>query len=174
MSGGNEFHEAALWRRWRDAQAGAGEAAAEPDALTLAAYAEDRLGRPGSDPEIDPAIAAVEAWLLDRPEALDDLVAARAAQESDADAALIARSQSLIARPSGNVVALRPARPAWQNAMAWSGIAASLVAAVLIGFSFGTDEAVDLSDAAQTPVLEQALTGPASIILAPDDEDAGI
>jgi len=178
MSGGSEFQDAALYRRWRDGRAVAGETAAEPDAMVLAAYADGRLSRPGSDPETDPAIAAVEAWLLDRDEALDDIAAARlaAVTETDADSALIARAQALVARPAGNIVPLRhPARPAaWRSAMAWSGIAASLVAAVLIGFSFGANEAVDLSDGGQPPALEQALTGPASLILTPDDEDAGI
>ncbi len=102
MSGGNEFNEAALWRRWRDGQAEAGKAAAEPDALILAAYAEHRLGRRGTDPETDPAIAAVEAWLVDNPDALDDILAARSTADPPAPVALVARVQGLIGRPDGN------------------------------------------------------------------------
>jgi hypothetical protein len=173
MSGGNEFNEAASWRRWRDSKAVAGDAAAEPDALTLAAYAENRLGRPGADPETDPVIAAVEAWLVDHPEALDDIVTARAGAEDAASDPLIARAQALIARPEGNVAVLRP-RPAWRNAVAWSSVAASLVAAVLIGFQLGNDDVVDLTDTSQNPAVEQVLIGSPGVILAGDDEDTGL
>jgi hypothetical protein len=174
MSEGNEFNEAATWRRWRDGRAVAGDAAAEPDALILAAYAENRLGRPGIDPETDPAIAAVEAWLAEHPEALDDIAAARAGAESLADEASIARAQALIAEPGGNVVTLRPARALWHSAVAWSGIAASMVAAILIGFSLGSNDVVDLSVTGQNPAVEQALIGSPGTILTTDDEDFGI
>jgi hypothetical protein len=173
MSGGNEFNEAAMWRRWRDGQAAAGEAAAEPDALTLAAYAEARLARPGIDPETDLATAAVEAWLADHPEALGDVVAGRSASDGVASAAVIARATGLIASPNGNVVALRPART-WRSAVAWSSIAASLLAAILIGFQLGNDGIVDLADGSQNPAVEQALIGSPGTILAADDEDTGL
>ena len=48
-----------------------------PDALPLAAYAENRLGRAGTDPETDSEISAIEAWLRDHSEAVADIVAAR-------------------------------------------------------------------------------------------------
>lgn len=171
MSGGNEFNEAAVWRRWRDGSAG--KAAAEPDALNLAAYAETRLARPGIDTETDPAVAAVEAWLADHPEALDDVAAARSAHEEAASAALIARAAALIAQPDAKVVALRPART-WRSAVAWSGIAASLLAAILIGFQLGNDGIVALSDSAANPAAEQVLIGSPGNILVTDDEDTGI
>ena len=174
MSGGNEFNEAPLWRRWREGQAEAGDAAAEPDALTLAAYAEGRLGRQDGDPETDPAVAAVEAWLAEHPEALTDLAAARLALDEIADPALIARASALIAQPHGNVVTLRQARrPMWQDAMAWSGIAATLLAAVLIGFQLGNDNVVDLSDSSVS-VEQQAPIGSPNAFFATDDEDGGI
>jgi len=175
MSGGNEFNEAPLWRRWREGQAGAGDAAAEPDALTLAVYAEGRLGRPGVDPETDPAVATVEAWMAAHPDLLADLAAARSAHDEIADAAIVARASALIARPAGNVSALslRATRPVWQDAMAWSGIAATLLAAVLIGFQLGNDNVVDLSDS--NPTVEQsALIGSPNAFLVTDDEDSGI
>lgn len=176
MSGGNEFNEASLWRRWREGQAAAGDAPAEPDALILAAYAEGRLGRPGADPETDPVIASVEAWLAAYPEALADLAAARLAADEIADPALIARASALIALPAGNVAALpmraRP-RPAWQDAMTWSGIAATLLAAVLIGFQLGNTNAVDLSGS-NTAAEQQMLIGSPNAFLATDDEDSGI
>lgn len=176
MSGGNEFNEAALWRRWRDGEAEAGRAAAEPDALALAAYAEHRLGRPGTDPETDPAIAAVEAWLVDHPEALDDILAARSTVDPPASESLVARAQGLVVRPDGNVVPLRRASGDWRHTATLSGIAASLIAAVLVGFSLGTDDVVDLSGLGlnQTVVEQQALIGSPGSILVTDDEDGGI
>lgn len=175
MSGGNEFTEAALWRRWRGGEAEAGDAAAEPDALILAAYAEHRLGRAGSDPENDPAIAAVDAWLVDHPEALDDILASRAATDQPASAAQVARAQDLITRPQGNIVSMRRTGT-WIHAAAWSGIAASMIAAVLVGFSLGTDDVIDLSGFGQgsTVVEQQALIGSSGTILSTDDEDTGI
>lgn len=174
MSGGKEFTEAALWRRWRDGADAAGETAAEPDALALAAYAEHRLGRPGADPEADPAIAAVEAWLAGDPARWDDIVAARLLADPPADAVLIARAQALIARPEGNVVTLsRPFRD-WRNTVAWSSVAASLIAAVLIGFSLGNNGVVELSGFGQTQAQDQPLIGAPSAFLATDDEESGI
>jgi hypothetical protein len=174
MSGGNDITDAALWRRWRDGKSAAGEAAAEPDASILAAYAENRLSRPGTDPEADPVVAAVEAWLADNSEALEDVLAARAVGDSVADAAITARAQALIASPQGNVVPLRRTGTGWRSTIAWSGIAASLVAAVLIGFSLGNNDIVDLSDGGQNPAVEQVLIDSPGSILAADDEDTGI
>lgn len=172
MSGGNEFNDAALWRRWREGLAEAGETAAEPDALILAAYAEHRLGRLGIDPEHDPAIAAVEAWLVEHPEALDDVLATQDLADPPAAESLVARAQDLIIAPRGNVVPLQRAS-GWRYA-ALSGIAASLIAAVLIGFSLGSSDVVDLSGPAQTAAVEQGLIGSPGTILSPDDEDIGI
>jgi hypothetical protein len=174
MSGGNEFKEAAPWRRWRDGTDAAGEQAAEPDALALAAYADRRLGRRGADPETDPATVAVEAWLADHPDYVDDVVAARNVAGPPADAVLVARAQALIARPEGKVAALSRPRRDWRNAVAWSSIAASLIAAVLIGFSLGDDGVVELSGFGTTQVQEQPLIGAPSAFLAPDDEESGI
>ncbi len=175
MSGGKEFNDSALWWRWRDGQDVApGDAAAEPDALILAAYADNRLGRPGIDPEADPAIAEVEAWLVECPEALDDVVAARSPSTGPASEALVARAQSLVARPNEKVRPLMSARPSWRSAAAWSGIAASMIVAVLIGFQIGRSNIIDQPDTGQNPTAEQALIGAPGIIIATDDEDAGI
>ncbi|HEX4112385.1 MAG TPA: hypothetical protein VH020_07600 [Stellaceae bacterium] len=172
MSGGNDITEAVLWRRWRDGKGAAGRAVDEPDASVLAAYAERRLGRRDSDPETDPAIAAVEDWLAGHPEALDDIVAARAAVTGNADATLVARAQALIAAPHGNIVPLRRTA-GWRGAVAWSGIAASLVAASLVGFSLGTNDWLN-SDSGQDRIFEQVVIGPSASIIATDDEDGGI
>lgn len=175
MSGGNEFNDAALWRRWREGQAEAGDAAAEPDTLILAAYAEHRLSRPGIDPENDSAIAAVEAWLVDHPEALDDTLVSRAAADAPAPAALVARAQALIAKPHDNVVPIRRFGT-WLHAAAWSGVAASMIAAVLIGFSLGNDNIIDFPGFGQntTSVDQSGLIGAPGTILSADDEDTGI
>lgn len=174
MSGGNEFTEAALWRRWRDGAEAAGEAAAEPDALALAAYAERRLGRPGADPEADPAVVAIEAWLAAHPDRFEDIVAARNLADPPADAVLVGRAQALIARPEGKVVTLARPRRNWRDAVAWSSIAASLIAAVLIGFSLGDNGVVELSGFGTSQVQEQPLIGAQGTLLATDDEAGGI
>jgi len=173
MPGGNEFSDAALWRRWREGEAAP---AAEPDALTLAAYAENRLGRAGRDPEDDPAVAAVEAWLVDRPEALDDVAAVRSPQAGSASEALIARAQSLIARPDANVRPFVPVRVKdWRSAAAWSGIAASMIVAVLIGFQLGRFNFMDFPGSGQSPIAQQQpIIGTPGTILVADDEDTGI
>jgi hypothetical protein len=174
MSGGREFNDAALWRRWCEGRAAPGDAAAEPDALILAAYAENRLGRPGIDPEHDPAIAAVEAWLVECPAVLDDVVAARSPIAGAASEAVVARAQSLIARRDANVRPLITARPSWRTAAAWSGIAASMIVAVLIGFQLGRSNIIELPDASQNLTVEPVLIGTPGTILATDDEDTGI
>lgn len=178
MSGGNEFTEAALWRRWRDREEAAGETAAEPDALALAAYAERRLGRRGADPETDPAIAEVEAWLASQPAYFDDIRAAvtqaEAPADSRADAVLVARAQALVARAEGNLVSLSRPRRDWRHAVALSSIAASLIAAVLIGFSLGDNNVVELSGFGSTQAQEQPLIGAQGSFLATDDEESGI
>src|SRR5260370_36795949 len=71
--------EAALWRRWRSASASVDAAGAEPDALLLAAYAEDRL------PE--QAAEAIEYWLAAHPEGVADVLAARRAVRAESLAA---------------------------------------------------------------------------------------
>jgi negative regulator of sigma E activity len=140
----------------------------------VAAYAESRLGTAGGDPETDPAIIAVEAWLAHRPEALDDLVAARQTDTAAAASeAVIARAQALIVPRAANIVPFRAPRPAWRSAVTWTGIAASLMAASLVGFTIGADEWLNLSDSGQNPVLEQALNGPPATILTTGDEEEG-
>jgi hypothetical protein len=125
-----------LWRRWR---AQGEPAVAAPSATLLAAYADRRLGESEAEP--------VEAWLADHPAAWSELIALRAASaapEASADETMIARACALVADrealvPSGNVVPLRQPMRGWRNALAWSSVAASLVAASLVGFTMGSD-----------------------------------
>ena len=61
LGAGDEDRE--LWRRWR----ALGEVAPAPDAMTLAAYAEQRLG--------ESEAASVEDWLATNPTAWSELAA---------------------------------------------------------------------------------------------------
>lgn len=142
-----------LWRRWR----ALGEVAPAPDAMAVAAYAEHRLGETEAE--------SVEDWLATDPTAWSELAAARAAAQLDsaaADAALIARASALVPDTAGlprdgTVIPLRRPAPAWRSALAWSSIAASLIATSLVGFSLGSDAYRSLSGtqvAAATDPLE--------------------
>ena len=159
MVGMGDRDEKALWRRW----AVRGSAAIPaPDALGLAAYAEGRLSEAAAEP--------IEQWLAAHPAALDDIfadiAAARAAADSAmpaADAAVIAAACALVPGAVGNVVPLRRPMPAWRNALAWSSVAASLLAASLVGFAMGSDAYEHLSstqsaEASSTDMIDAAAT----------------
>jgi hypothetical protein len=172
-SPGERAKDAALWRRWRQhAHPAPHFGAAEP--MAVAAYAEGQLDEAQAAP--------VEDWLAAHPEALADLVAARAAAASplpEASTHLIARAAGLVQSPGespgeSNVVRFRRAAGArqqpWRMAMAWSGIAASLVATSLIGFSLGSDVYPKIID---QPVYESAihdLLDPPGALFAADEE----
>jgi hypothetical protein len=147
-----------LWRRWRER---GGARMAAPSTALLAAYADHRL----SETEAEP----VEAWLADDPAAWPELVALRAAvaapvASADAAEAMIAGACALVAdraalAPDGNVVPLRRPARSWRNALAWSGVAASLVAVSLVGFTMGSDAYQSLAglsggDSAQSAVFD--------------------
>lgn len=161
--------QAALWRRWRrGASASGGAAGAEPDELTLAAYAEDRLS-----PE---EVEAVEDWLASNPHAGEDIAAARLAASA---VALPAASESVIARAAalvgGNVVPFpqRGAPPRWRRTAAWSAMAASIVAASLVGFATGNSTYMTLAGGS-TPNLGQELLDPPTGLFNAADEDPSI
>ncbi len=133
-SGGGD-KDRGLWRRWRAIEQVDIPA---PDALTLAAYAEGRLTEVEAEP--------VEAWLAVYPAALAEIIAARAASQHAylPTERMIAGACALVpdtaaSDPSDNVVPLRRSIPPWRNALAWSSIAASLIAASFIGFAMGSD-----------------------------------
>lgn len=130
--------ERGLWQIWR----ALGKAEPPmPDALALAAYAESRLD--------EAAAEAVENWLAAHPEASADIAAARAltlARSDRASDAMIARASALVANGAADVVPFRRhSTPAWRNALAWSSVAASLIATSLVGFALGTDAYQNLS-----------------------------
>jgi hypothetical protein len=163
--------DAALWQRWRQhAHPATGRDAA--DWLALAAYAEGRLDETQAEP--------VEDWLAEHPEALADLTAARAAAASPlpaASEAVIARAAALVEPMAGAQIipfrtAAGPHRPAWRMAMAWSGIAASLLVTSLAGFALGNDAYLNLvgRPAAESTIHE--LLDPPSVMFADDEEPA--
>jgi len=135
----------ALWQRWQ--ALGGTPPAAEPDALSLAAYAEGRL----SETEAEP----IEAWLAATPAAIDDIVAAREFEKRPPRVAfehVLVAARTLVpgtatSAPAGATIL--PFRPRttqpWRKALAWSSIAASLACASLVGFSMGSDAYASLS-----------------------------
>jgi hypothetical protein len=130
MVGLGDEQDRLMWQRWR---AGANATSAAPDALQLAAYAEGRLDETDAE--------AVENFLAAYPDALNEIVAARAAIETPAIGAsddIIAKACALVPMRE-TVVPLRRPAVRWHNALAWGSIAASLVAASFVGFTAGSD-----------------------------------
>lgn len=144
---GLRAEDAALWRRWQ-ALAPDEAPGTAPDPLLLAAYAEGRLG--------EAEAAAVEHWLADAPDALADLAAARAASKAaigTAAESMIARAQALVPDAGPRVVPLRRPPPQlgrWRMAMAWGGLAASILATSLVGFTLGNDTYASLMTSTAT------------------------
>ena len=139
----NRAEEAALWRRFRALERKSGLKVRDlGDPLTLAAYAEGRLGTKAAE--------AVESFLASKPEIIGDILAARAAVQATAPVAseaMIARAVDLVAPRAAKaldrrVMRLRPA-PAqtagWRMTASRFAIAASLVVTGLVGFALGSD-----------------------------------
>lgn len=144
-----------LWQRWR--ALGEESRLVEPDALWLAAYAEGRL----SETEAE----AVELWLAAKPEALSDIVAARATDQPRlVYERILDKASDLVpgsAAPAGaEIVPFRPRRPQWRTALAWSSIAASLLCASLVGFSMGSDAYANLSSTQTVDPTADGLPAP--------------
>lgn len=162
--------QAALWRRWCEAAAMTGEpTAAEPDALTLAAYAEDRLSAEAGE--------AVEDWLAVNPQVAGDILAARQATmlaSATAPEAVIARAAALVGGGSGQILPFRAraARPSWRNAVAWGAMAASILVASLVGFAMGNSTYATLIDGSSVSLSQELLDPPTGLFNA--DEDSAI
>src|SRR5690349_7624913 len=150
--------EAALWRRWRSAAAGQMPQPLEPDALTLAAWAEDRL----SEAEAE----ATEDWLAAHPEFWPDLAAARqAAQAGYTPGAekVVARASALVAGGGQVLPFRRPVAPSPRScrvAVAWAGMAASLVVTSLVGFNLGMDTYNGIAATAHVDRVQDLLDPP--------------
>jgi hypothetical protein len=169
MAGPNDrTDEAALWRRWRSAAASGAAAAVEPDALLLAAYAEDRL------PEA--ASGTIEEWLATHPETVSDILAARRAARAEglaASDAVIAAATALVVAGDAQVLTFPPPaarRARWRAAAMWSGLAASLVVTSMIGFTLGNSAYLSLAGST-TSALGQDLFDPPTGLFNSLDED---
>ncbi|HZB89809.1 MAG TPA: hypothetical protein VE397_00105 [Stellaceae bacterium] len=158
--------QVALWRRWREAAVSAG-AEAEPDALTLAAYAEGRLAPQASD--------AVEDWLAFHPQAVADILAARQASDAApaAPAAVIARAMALCAAGTAEIRSFPgPAtRPGWRHAVAWGAMAASILVASLVGFEMGNSTYATLTGGSATSLSQELLDPPTGLFNADEDSN---
>ena len=140
MAGLGDEEERLLWQRWR---AGGSIEAHPPNPLDLAAYAEGRLSEIGAE--------RIENWLATHPDALAETLADIDAARGATRTAIIGGSEAIIARACALVpgpqdatddhklVQFRRREPRWHNALAWSSVAASLVAASLVGFVMGSD-----------------------------------
>jgi anti-sigma factor RsiW len=143
-----------LWMTARQAFAVEGEAAAAPEPMDLAAYL---------DGDADPAIAAqVERWLVEDPEALATLAAAREALEArdQAPAEAIARAQAIVRGPAAAASPSRPAgwlswlRPA--QAFAWAAVACLVLVFGGAGFELGRAGFSELSPGLDAEQLADA------------------
>jgi hypothetical protein len=117
----------ALWRRYRPGLAHQ----PEPDAVTLAAYAENRLSEAESQP--------VEHWLAADPTRFDAVLAAR---DALATSAVVLGSTTQIRAARGLVykgAKALGARVVMLRTAAWSSVAAGFVVACLIGYEAGVE-----------------------------------
>ena len=124
-----EIDGKALWARFK---------AAEPDPLTLAAYAEGRLAAD--------AAAAVERWLAVDADAAADVALARAILapvEAEAADRVAARATMLV---SGRIVPFRARIPRWAEVTA---LAASVALIAYLGFALGIAQVTTGDDTAE-------------------------
>lgn len=141
---------AGLWRRFRALDRGVTPGDGADDwALELAAYAEGRLD--------EAAAERIEAWLLAHPEALDDVIAARAGAETAAPHDAIERAAVLVSDKTADARVIpfrRPAAPAyaWRVHVARVAVAASLVLTGLIGFTLGTESYSNLFGSSESTI----------------------
>ncbi len=164
-----------LWRRWqtssRQDSDAAGEArAAEPDFMALAAYAEGAFD--------EAAAAGIELFLAQHPDALGDVVAARAPEPLPlpANHPTLAPALALVAAPAGAVVAFRAASPAkgvqgWRGVVAWGGIAAGIAASSVIGFALGSHAYISLMGATDTAADQELLDPPSGLFTGLADDE---
>jgi hypothetical protein len=141
---------------WRLA-AGDGAAAAEPDALLLAGYAEGRLDAAARE--------EAEALLAAHPELAEDVALATApAAEAEADLArIVARACALVPGTGAEIVPFRrrgASRPDWGAAMRWSALAASFALVSYLGFALGNDASLRLATASSQATIDELFDPP--------------
>lgn len=170
MTRPGEREEAALWSRWRAlTRETAGPAAAEPDELTLAAYADGQLDAPRAE--------AVEAWLFDHPDALADVLAARALANAYAEVpeTVLLDACALVEALQGGVVAFPgpvSRTGTWRGIMAWGSIAASLLITSLVGLSLTGHAQYEMVARPASTTLPDLLDPPGGLFSSFDDEPA--
>jgi len=146
---------AELWRRvgaGRGTGREPGDAPAAPDPLLIAAYVDGKL-----DPQ---ARDRVEAWMAGSPDALDLVIAARAAHAGAPPAAppaeLLTRARGLV-RPAAVHIGAKRTIGDWFADMTrpgvWAATAAAMLFAAVISFELGREATVNL---AATEVLSVA------------------
>jgi hypothetical protein len=163
--------DAALWRLWRTTGAADPAVPSDPDALLLAAYAEDRLS---------PAAAeAVEEWLAVNPLAAQDIIAARRAVAMElpvASPAVISRAAALVGVADGvSVLAFRrpsPPQRHWRDALRIGAMAASVLAASFVGFAMGTNTFVTLAAGNGTALSLELLDPPTGLFNGLDEDSS--
>jgi anti-sigma factor RsiW len=167
---GDKAEGAALWQRWRSRWRAVAKDGGDDNALLLAAYVDGRLAAAKAE--------AVEEWLVDHPEALDDVIAARTAVGAAlpmAPQSVLVRAEALVAARDETVVGFadRAARRrGWRTAAAWSGLAASLLATSLFGFALGSNAYFDLMRQPLAPesMFHQLLDPPGQLFSMEDEE----
>jgi len=170
MTRPGEREEAALWSRWRAlARKTDRSAGAEPDEMTLAAYADGRLDARRAE--------AVEAWLFDHPDALADVLAARALATAHAEVpeALLGRACALVASQQNRVLPFPQSTlrsGSWRGVMAWASIAASLLITSLVGLSLTGHAQYEAASRPVSAALPDLLDPPGGLFSGFDEDPA--
>lgn len=158
-----EERDRALWRRLRAESQGAADGEAwSPDEMALAAYLDGTLD--------EAERAEVEAWLAAEPAGLELVLAAReslAEPDVAAPEAVVRRAAALVPDPPGNRLARRlrwAFTPVWQP-LGWSGAAAGVLLACVVGFQLGQ------SGYRSSVTLEQLEIAEAGFVFDPADEE---
>ncbi len=167
---GERAEEAALWQRWRALSPSVASFRASGEAGELAAYIDGRLDETSAE--------AVEAWLFAQPDALDDVIATRAlaqGQHAPVSAAAITRAASLVAPRDAKIVpfpTIARQRRGWRTAVAWGGLAASLLVTSLFGFSLGSSAYLNLMGppAATESTFHQLFDPPGGLFTSDEEE----
>jgi anti-sigma factor RsiW len=181
MRGSNKNYEVGspeageLWRRI-GTKNGSGSGLEAPDPLLIAAYVDGTL-----DP---PARARVEAWMAGSSDALDLVLAARAAHADAPSGAPMAAPAGLLTRAQGLVRPRAAADTGWQRGVAdwfagmappgiapssiarpgmWAATAAAMVFAAVVSFELGRETTVKLA----------ATRADTLIVAAADDDGLG-
>jgi anti-sigma factor RsiW len=165
---GERAEEAALWQRWRALSPTLAADEASGEAGGLAAYIDGRLDEAGAE--------AVEAGLFAHPERLDDVIAARLLARGrfpTVAASMLAKAMALVAPREAEIVPFPVRRAGWRAAVAWGGLAASLLITSLIGFTLGSNAYLNLmrQPAASESPFHELLDPPGGLFTTGGEEE---